>query len=555
VEYAVPLSIVDEIAPGGLPPGDFDPLADGILMVHQKAWVEDEADIKIGDKGRRTGMTWAEALSDVLIAASAKSAGGDNIWYIGDTKDKGREFIDTSARFAEKVAKELLAVEDFLFEDKQDDGTSKFITAWRITFASGFKISALSSNPANIRGLQGIVVIDEAAFHANVGKVLEACLALLIWGGKIRIISTHNGKTNAFNQLLKEALEGKIDASVHHVPFDTAVANGLYERVCYVRGKPATHEGKAEWYAKIRKAYGSRHEAMREELDAIPREGDGTMIPLVWIEACQTQTYKVARWEPPDTGGGREFVDWPEATRREVMATWLKANVDPILGEFPEDAAGAIGGDFAMRQDRSDYAVGYVDRLLWRRVPLVIELRTCPYDQQKQALFHVGRWLRTHRRLKKGVLDANGNGMVLAQEARQEFGPETIVELMPSDAWLRETTPKFRAAFEEKTILIPANIDVRDDVHQFRVINGVGKIPSDVRTVGTDGGKRHADSGVALLNFYAATLTDVHEYGYTAAASAAPAAEGRMSLRSRDDDDRRGGFDARSGLGGTRGGW
>jgi hypothetical protein len=37
-----------------------------------------------------------------------------------------------------------------------------------------------------------------------------------------------------------------------------------------------------------------------------------------------------------------------------------------------------------------------------------------------------------------------------------------------------------------------------------------------VRTKGTDGGKRHADSAVALMNFYAATLLRMVAYGYDA---------------------------------------
>jgi phage FluMu gp28-like protein len=147
-------------------------------------------------------------------------------------------------------------------------------------------------------------------------------------------------------------------------------------------------------------------------------------------------------------------------------------------------------------------------------VPLIAELRQCPYDQQKQLLFHVGDFLRSKRRLQRGVLDANGNGMVLAQETRQHFGAERIVELMPSDAWLREMTPKFSAAFTDRTLHIPADLDTRDDLHQFRIIRGVGKIPSDVRTEGTDGGRRHADNAVALLNFYAATQGEVVEYAY-----------------------------------------
>ena len=153
----------DELPRGASIPADLDPLAEGILMLHQKEWLEDTSDLKIAEKGRRTGITFAEALDDTLIAAASRSAGGDNVFYIGDTKDKGREFIGYVAHFAKVIAGELHQVEEFLFEDKRDDGTSRMITAYRITFASGYRVEALSSNPANIRGLQGVVVIDEAA--------------------------------------------------------------------------------------------------------------------------------------------------------------------------------------------------------------------------------------------------------------------------------------------------------------------------------------------------------------------------------------------------------
>ena len=130
-------------------PDDLDPFADGILMDHQKEWLEDQSDLKLAEKGRRTGITFAEALDDTLIAASSRSAGGDNVFYIGDTKDKGREFIGYVAHFAKVVAGELHQVEEFLFKDERPDGTSKDISAFRITFASGFRVEALSSNPAS----------------------------------------------------------------------------------------------------------------------------------------------------------------------------------------------------------------------------------------------------------------------------------------------------------------------------------------------------------------------------------------------------------------------
>lgn len=522
IDYVPPASEIDRLW-GTTALATFDPLASGMLMPHQTAWCNDNSDLKIGEKGRRTGITWAEAFDSVTYAMAAKSAGGDDTWYIGDTKEKGREFIKTCADMALAIADDLLEIEEFVFEDAKLDAQGNLktdaVAAFRITFASGHRITALSSNPANIRGLQGRVVIDEAAFHKDVAKVLDACLALLIWGGKIRIISTHNGNTNAFNDLIKEVRAGKRPGSIHRVTFDDAVANGLYERVAAVTGRTMSLQDKAAWYNTVRKTYGSRTEAMREELDAVPREGDGTMLALALIEAAQRQGYEVARWEPPAPVGAVKFVDWPEHLRRAHMDLWFAEHVRPVLERFPADALCAIGGDFAMRQDRAAYAIGYTDQQLHRHVPLIVEARECPYAQQKQLLFAVGTWLRKHRRLQGGVLDANGNGMPLAQEARQKFGADRIVELMPSDGWLREITPRFSAAFTDRTIHLPVDLDVRGDLHQFRVVGGVGKIPSDVRTEGTDGGRRHGDTAVAILNFFAATQHEAETYAVHAVGS------------------------------------
>lgn len=525
VDYTPPKSIIDALW-GTTALTKYDPLAAGLLMEYQQKWVDDKSELKAAEKGRRTGVTWAEAFDDVTIAAAAKSAGGDNVWYIGDTKEKGREFILTCANFAKAIAGELVDIEEFLFDDIEVDGNgdvkTKQIAAFRITFASGHRISALSSRPANIRGLQGVVVIDEAAFHPNVAGVIDACAALLTWGGRIRIISTHNGKTNPFNTLLKEIREGTRLGTIHYIPFDLAVAQGLYERAWAVKGRTIgwelSPEGKKAWYNRARKVYGSRTDAMREEMDAIPREGDGTMVALALIEAAQIDPYTLVRWEAPEPRHGKEFVDWSEEDRTRHMAEWLAEHVDPLLEALPENADCAFGEDFAMRQDRTDIAVGFTDHRLVRHVPFIVELRTCPYVQQKQTLFHIVDFLRDKRRFSRGVMDANGNGMVLAQEARQRYGEDRIMELMPQDKWLlREITPLFAAAFTDRTILLPVHKDVRDDIHQFRIVNGVGKIPTDVRTEGTDGGKRHADAAVACLNFYAASFGAPPEIAYQSA--------------------------------------
>ena len=122
-------------------------------------------------------------------------------------------------------------VEEFLFEDQDEGGKTKHITAYRIRFASGFQVCALSSRPANIRGLQGMSSSTRRPSTRMQG-VLDAATALLIWGGQITIISSHNGKNNPFAQLCRDIEAGRYgaDAAVVTVTFDDAVTNGLYER-------------------------------------------------------------------------------------------------------------------------------------------------------------------------------------------------------------------------------------------------------------------------------------------------------------------------------------
>ncbi|WP_230370774.1 hypothetical protein [Paludibacterium denitrificans] len=114
------------------------------------------------------------------------------------------EYIAAAALFA-KAFNEL-ARADVYEQTFWDEGKQEEILAYMIRFPkSGFKIQALSSRPSNLRGLQGDVVIDEAAFHDSLAELLKAALALTMWGNKVRLISTHNGVENIFNELIQEA--------------------------------------------------------------------------------------------------------------------------------------------------------------------------------------------------------------------------------------------------------------------------------------------------------------------------------------------------------------
>lgn len=489
-------------------PDDLDPLADGILMAHQVAWLEDKSDLKIASKGRRTGVTFAEALDDTIIAASARSAGGDNVFYIGDTKDKGREFIGYVAKFAKTIAGGLHQIEEFIFKDERPDGTSRDISAFRVQFASGFRVEALSSNPANIRGLQGVVVIDEAAFHRDVREVIDAVNAMLIWGGKIRIISTHNGVLNPFNELIREAQAGKSPFKIHHIPFGDAVENGLYRRVCLIKGWDWSQEDQDAWEARIRGSYGARQAAMRQELDAIPADAEGAALSRVQIENVMQPGIPFLRWTCKD-----DFKGQPKPVREAAALDWCRENLDPVLAALSPDLQHVMGQDFARSGDASDIIIMSLSHDLTRHTRLLVEMRNVPFEQQRDVLFYLCDRLP---RFRKGAMDRTGNGAYLAEVAAQKYG-EKIIEVAFSQQWYREQMTPYIASFEDGTLILPRHDDVLQDHQALQYVGGIIRVPENFRFKGSDGFDRHGDSAIAGALAYFASRQDAASYDYTAA--------------------------------------
>ncbi|WP_425099147.1 hypothetical protein [Tropicibacter sp. S64] len=518
-----PNQLPDDLPRGGELPDDLNPLEDGILMEHQKTWLEDESELKICEKGRRTGITFAEMLGQTLIAAASRDAGGQNCFYIGDTKDKGREAIGYVAHFAKVIAGETGKIEEFMFPDEQPDGSTKFISAYRVRFASGFRVEALSSNPANIRGLQGTVCIDEAAFHKDVREVIDAVNAMLIWGGRVRIISTHNGHLNPFNELVREARAGKNAYAVHRYTFHDAVENGLFHRVCLMRGVPWTQEAQDAWEAKLRGSYGARTAAMEQELDAVPSEMAGSALTRVQIEACLVDGIPFIRMVKPDA-----FKDAPAETRENEVKDWIEEHLKPVFKTLEPNRQHVLGEDFARNGDATDIVVLEIGEDLRRRCKMIVELRNVPFAQQKQIAFAIGDALPKFR---KGAVDKTGNGAYLAEELAMRYGSK-IEEIAFSRAWYETEMPPYIEAFVDRSIEYPQHEDVLRDHQALQFVDGIIRVPKDFRFKGSDGLDRHGDSAVAgALAFYASNQ-EAEEFGYEPVRSARPGA-----LDAPDDDD------------------
>lgn len=74
--------------------------ASAVLLPYQQKWIADESQLKIAEKSRRIGLTWAEAADCALVAASDKKSGGQNVYYVGYNQDMTMEFIEACAMWA-----------------------------------------------------------------------------------------------------------------------------------------------------------------------------------------------------------------------------------------------------------------------------------------------------------------------------------------------------------------------------------------------------------------------------------------------------------------------
>ena len=459
-----------------LPPGD-------LLLRYQRRTNENlfaGTALLVIEKSRRIGLTWGLAAYAVLKAAAQPSAGGMNAWYMGYDQEMAREFIDACAMWARAFGIAAEAIDTELFDGDEKNA----IGAFRIRFASGFKIVALPSVPRALRGKQGLVIIDEAAFHKDLAEVLKAALALLMWGGQVVVVSTHDGVDNPFNQLCDEVRAGRRKGEVMTITFADAIADGLYDRIALMaRLKGREIAPLAEWEADIRATYG---DAAAEELDCIPAAGSGSLIKPADLTACEHPE----AGRPELYGGGLYIPGRDVARRRDGQITWGFELVGDVM--WLRDRREEVGRTFAEED-------AYFDQLF-----------------------------ATRRVLQAGI-DQTGMGEKVVEDAIARHGNRVVGFLLTGPTRL-DIGLSLAMRFERGKIRVPHDPVIRADLLAIKKVATAG---GGVRLVNDD--KVHAD------RFWAAGIASrlgdfpPSEYAYHAVRPPAAPASGRPRLSMRPD--------------------
>jgi Mu-like prophage FluMu protein gp28 len=449
---------------------------DEILLPYQKRWLEDKSRVKVWQKTRRCGASYVEALDSVLSASLSRKAGGMSSNYLSYNKEMTRQFIDDCAYWAKLLGKAASDVEEIVIKDEDQD-----ITVYRIRFDSGFQIMGLPSEPRSLRSKQGRVIIDEAAFVEDLSELLKAAMALLMWGGCVRILSTHNGDDNPFNELIKEIHDGKKDYSLHTTTIDDALADGLYKRICLVGKKSWSIEAEKEWREQLIKDYG---DGADEELFCIPSSSGDRYFTRAMLDQVADPECRIFRHAETDA-----FTFEKESKRESVIAKWFR-EVEPILKSTENPVC--FGSDFARS---GDLTVHWFNEVLPNgQTPTlcVIELRNVPFAQQWQI---VQLMIGALRDFWGGAFDSRGNGQMIAELAAQEW-PGMIWQVMLARKWYAENFPQYRTRLEDKTTTVPDDIFIKND---FRVVKLHQGIPLISERTGPGSSKRHGDACCAAV--------------------------------------------------------
>ncbi len=404
---------------------------EAVFLPYQSAWIRDTSRLKLMEKSRQIGISWATAYAGVERAA-AQGARHDE-WVSSRDDLQARLFLE-DCRFWAGVMN--LAAQDL--GEQVIDSKDK-LTAYVLQFASGRRIHSMSSNPDAQAGKRGSRILDEFALHADPRKLWAIAYPGITWGGIMEVISTHRGSLNFFNTLVREAREkgNPKRVSLHRVTLQDALEQGFLFKLQQSLPPDAEQQGmdEADYFDFVRRG-AADEESFDQEYMCIPADDDAKFLEYGLITACEY-------------GGG---IDW----QRELDG--------PFTGQL------YAGVDIGRKRDLT--VLWLIERLgdvfYTRRVEVMERMRK---SEQERILWP---WFERCARI---CIDATGLGTGWADDAQDRFGSHRV-EAVTFTAPVKEALAyPLRSAMEERLVRLPDDPMIRADLRKVqKVTTAAGNI-------------------------------------------------------------------------------
>jgi phage FluMu gp28-like protein len=413
---------------------------DDYFLPYQQQWLNDNSKIKIWEKSRRVGATYVQSYEDVLDCV-AKNV--PSVWFSSADESAAREYIDYCKKWIQIFHLTAKDLGEVVIDSDKD------IKALVIEFSNGTKIHALSSNPNAFRSKGGKVILDEFAHHKNPFLMWRAAKPCITWGFPLRILSTHNGQNSLFFRFIAQILKGLLSWSLHTTPIQLAVSEGLVDKIFDRKTTPAERE---EWIEEQRRDCFDDY-TWQQEYCCIAVDEACAFLPYELISTCET---------------------------------------DNILKPLNEIKGGLyVGMDIGRRNDLSViWCVEVFEKSKYTRLVKIME--KTPFHIQYEILENILK----HPNLRRCCIDSTGLGMQLAETAQKQFGKYRVEPITFTNKSKEEMAYNLRINFEDKSIFIPPDHEIREDLHSIRrVVTASNNIRFDAEHSEASG---HADRFWAL---------------------------------------------------------
>ena len=393
------------------------------FLPYQIAWINDTSPLKICEKGRQIGLSYADSYDSVRKVASlgAKLP----VWVISRDEMQASQYLlccKTWARVMNHAAQDMGRV----LVDRRCN-----LTALVLQFANGQSIYSLSSNPDAIVGKSGHVKLDEFALHRDQRTLYAVAKPVTQWGGTLSIISTHRGIGTVFNELVTDIKHrgNRMGWSLHTVPIQRAVEAGLVEKINEAAKRNDTRE---QWLARQR-AECIHEEQWLQEYCCIPADETQAFITYEMIQACET----------------------PENPHRDFA--YLKNCGNPIRIGFDVARTTHLSViDVEEQVSIEGVGVTFVERMR-------LEMRDKTFAEQRAEFDRLMSLPNT-----RAAIDASGIGAQLAEEAKARYGSHRVLPFKFTLQSKADLAYPLRHAHEAGSVRYPMDDALRNDLRGIK---------------------------------------------------------------------------------------
>lgn len=398
-----------------------------IFLPFQSRWIGDDARLKLGEKGRQLGFSWATAYAANKRTAT-KGARFDQ-WVSSRDQMQAQLFLEDCSLWAKVMD---LAARD-LGEQVIDQDAKQ--SAFVLRFPNGRRINSMSSNPDAQAGKRGGRILDEFAVHPDPRKLWTIAYPGITWGGSMEVISTHRGSHNFFNQLVREVKEGgnPKGISLHTVTLQNALDEGFLWKLQQALPPDDERMGMTEAeYFDFVKSGTADEESFLQEYMCQPADDDAAFLEYDLIAACEYPAG--ADWTTIE--GGTLYAGIDIGRKRDLTVLW----VVELLGD-----------------------------VLYTRHVEALQNMSKP-DQEKVLWPWIERCART-------CIDYTGLGIGWGDDAQAKFG-KYKVECVTFTPKVKEALAyPVRARMEERRLRIPHRNPIRADLRSVtKQVTAAGNI-------------------------------------------------------------------------------